>query len=156
MSHESRCESKRTGILYQKHIDSYTRTHAHACTRSRSHALTRVQTLACTHTYLVTFRQTDGTYSYIHTYIYNVHFRQTDKHTTDESRRQTDGIHTYIRTHVRTYIHKLCLFHYLSVCPSDCLSISTCVLSFCLPPSLRTCLSACLPFCLSIGRWIDG
>ena len=134
MSHENRCESKRTGILYQKHIDSYTRTHAHACTRSRSHALTRVQTLACTHTYLVTFRQTDGTYSYIHTYIYNVHFRQTDKHTTDESRRQTDGIHTYARTYIRTYINSVCFTTCLSVRPIVCLLVHVYCLSACLPP----------------------
>ena len=146
------------------HNDSYTRTHAHACTRSHSHALTCVQTLACTHTYLVTFRQTDRRHVLIHTYIHKYTTFISDSQTNIRPMRYADrltayihpSIHTYIRTHVRTYIHTLCLFHYLSVCPSDCLSISACVLSFCLPPSLRTCVSACLPFCLSIGRWIYG
>ena len=129
-------------------LHTHARTRLHTIAQSRTHACTN----ACMHAHIPSYIQTDRRHILIHTYIYNVHFRQTDKHTTDESRRQTDGIYTYIRTHVRTYIHKLCLFHYLSVCPSDCLSISACVLSFCLPPSLRTCLSACLPFCLSIGR----
>ena len=149
MSHESRCESKRTVILYQKHIDSYTRTHAHTCTRARSHAITRVQTLACTHTYLVTFRQTDSTYSYIHIYTTFISDRQTNIRPMSHADRLT----AYIHMHARTYVHINTLsVSYLPVCPSDCLSTSACVLSFCLPPSLRTFLSVCLPFCLSIGR----
>ena len=137
MSHESRCESKRTGILYQKHIDSYTRTHAHACTRSRSHALTRVQTLACTHTYLVTFRQTDGTYSYIRTYIHIQRSFQTDGQTIrpmSHADRRTAYIHTYARTYVRTYINSVCFTTCLSVRPIVCLLVHVYCLSACLPP----------------------
>ena len=144
MSHESRCESKRTGILYQKHIDSYTRTHAHACTRSRSHALTRVQTLTSTHTYLVTFRQTDGPYSFVHTYIHTCTTFISDRQTNIRPMSHADRLTAYIHTHVRTYIHTLCLFHDLSVCRSDCLSISACVLSFCMPTVCVCVPSVCL------------
>ena len=111
--------------------------HTYIHTHARTHARTHVRT-------------------YIHTYMYIQRSFQTDRQTYGRWVTQTDWQHTYIhthaRTHARTYIHTLCLFHDLSVCPSDCLSISACVLFFCLPPSLRTCLSACAPFCLSIGR----
>ena len=151
MSHESRCESKRTGILYQKHIDSYTCTHAHACTRSRSHALTRVQTLACTHTYLVTFRQTDDTYSYIHTYIHTyttfISDRRTNIRPMSHADRLTAYIHTYARTYVRTYIHSVCFTTCLSVRPIVCLLVHVCCLFACLPPYGRVFQPVCLSVC---------
>ena len=92
-------------------------------------------------------------HTYDHVCIYA--YRQTD-------RQQTDRLHacTYVQTKrkkernrcnfLNTYIHSFCFTSCLSVRPFVCLNAW--VLSFCLPPSLRTCLSAYLPFCLSVGR----
>ena len=67
-------------------------------------------------------------------------------------------IHTYI---IHTYIIHTCTLFvslpvWLSVRLYDCMSISSCVLSFCLFPFLRTCFLACLPFCLSVVWQLGG
>ena len=65
-------------------------------------------------------------------------------------RKQERNRCNFLNTYIHTYIHSFCFTSCLSVRPFVCLS--ACVLSFCLPPSLRTCLSAYLSFCLSVGR----
>ena len=99
-----------------------------------------------------------GRYVCMHTYVWSCVYicRQTDRQTADK---QTACMHVctdikkeifLIHTFIHTYIQSFCFTSCLSVRPFVCLS--ACVLSFCLPPSLRTCLSAYLPFCLSVGR----
>ena len=97
----------------------------------------------------------------IHTYDYACiyAYRQTDRQQTDRlhactyvqtKRKKERNRCNFLNTYIHTYIHFFCFTSCLSVRPFVCLS--ACVLSFCLPPSLRRCLSAYLPFCLSIGR----
>ena len=119
--------SSTKSILTLTHTSTHARTHACARLHTIAQSRTHVCANACMHAHIPSYIQTDRRHVLIHTYIYNVHFRQTDKYMVDESCYQTDGIHTYIHTYihkyVRTYVHTCTLSVSLHVCLSVRLSV---------------------------------